>query len=281
MPPCERRSRAPLAASGTALVLSLTACTGASTVDDGVEGASAAGSGSLSAGYVGSIDQLGLPIAAETGTFEDHGLDVTLAAPFPTGVDAINALEAGDVDVIQVGVPGLAALDSGVDLVIVGHYSGSAAQRNVDDTMSLVAVEDADIDPEDLTTLEGRTIATSLGTINHLYLLALLEEEGVDPEDVDLVNTAPPDMPVALETGGADAAVAWDPWPLTVTDQVESAWEVVRGGGYLPYVGYVMTTPEYLAGNGETVRAFLTAAPSPTSGSGTTRRTRPTPPHAG
>ena len=246
----------PLAAA-CSIVLLASACSGGATVDDDVEGADSAASGSLDAGYVDGIDQLGLPLATELGHFEDNGLDVTVADPFPTGVDAINAMEAGEVDIIQVGVPAMPAVSEGVDLVMVGNYSGSATERSVDDTMSIVATEGSDIDSEDLSTLEGASIATSFGTINHLYLLGLLQDMRIDVDDVDLVNTPPPDMPVALETGGADAAVSWDPWPITVLDQVDDTYEVVRGGGYIPYIGYIVTTPEYLEENEDLVEAFL------------------------
>ncbi len=249
-----------LALPAGALVLALTACSGGSTVDEEVEGAAVNSvSGSLTAGYVSAIDQLGLPLATELGHFEDLGLDVTLADPFPTGVDAINALEAGEVDIIQVGVPAVAAAQQGVELSFIGNYSGSSVQRSVDETAAIVAAEDSGIDPEDLSTLEGATIATSFGTINHLYLLGLLKDLRIDVEDMELVNTPPPDMPVALETGGVDAIVNWDPWPITIQDQVEGSYEVVRGGGYIPFIGYIVTTPDYVENNPELVEAFLTA----------------------
>ncbi len=240
-------------------VLITTACSGGATVDDDVDGSASSASGSLTAGYVSAIDQLGLPVGTEVGHFEDNGLDVTLADPFPTGVDAINALEAGEVDIIQVGVPALAAVSEGVELAFVGNYSGSSTQRSIDETMAVVASEDSGIDPEDLSTLEGTRIGTSVGTINHLYILGLLKDLRIDVDDVELVNTAPPDMPVALETGGVDATVNWDPWPITITEQVEGSYEVVRGGGYIPYIGYIVTTPTYLEENPELVEAFLTA----------------------
>ena len=44
---------------------------------------------------------------------------------------------------------------------------------------------------------------------------------------------APPDMPVALQTGGIDAAIVWDPWPITIQQQVQGSEEIVRGGGYM------------------------------------------------
>src|SRR5450756_3028738 len=56
----------------------------------------------VKAGMVTGIDQIGLPIALERGFFEKWGLDVTIARPYATGVDALNALQAGESEVVQV-----------------------------------------------------------------------------------------------------------------------------------------------------------------------------------
>ena len=70
----------------------------------------------LKAGMVTGIDQVGLPIALERGFFEKHGLDVTVARPYATGVDALNALQAGESEIVQVGVPMIGAVLRGMDL---------------------------------------------------------------------------------------------------------------------------------------------------------------------
>src|SRR3712207_7858996 len=64
--------------------------------------------------------------------------------------------------------------------------------------MALIASEASGIRKGDLSSLKGKKIAASFGTINHLYALALLEKAGLTPADVTLVNTPPPDMTVAL-----------------------------------------------------------------------------------
>ena len=55
----------------------------------------------LKVGMVAAVDMLALPIAVERGFFEKHGLDVTIARPYATGVDALNALQAGETDMVQ------------------------------------------------------------------------------------------------------------------------------------------------------------------------------------
>src|ERR671928_2058180 len=90
----------------------------------------------LKAGMVTGIDQIGLPIALERGFFEKYGLDVEIARPYATGVDALNALQAGESETVQVGVPMIGAVLRGMDLVALGNYSGSAAKGGADATMA-------------------------------------------------------------------------------------------------------------------------------------------------
>jgi ABC-type nitrate/sulfonate/bicarbonate transport system substrate-binding protein len=213
----------------------------------------------LKAGMVTGIDQVGLPIALERGFFEKHGLDVTIARPYATGVDALNALQAGESEIVQVGVPMIGAVIRGMDLVALGNYSGNATKLGSDATVALVAREGSGIDPKNLATLKGKKIAASFGTINHLYALALIEKAGLTPADVTLVNTPPPDMTVALLSKGIDAFSGWDPWPIVAQKDVPGAYLVIRGGDLISYLGYNVATRAWIEKNGETVEKFLAA----------------------
>ncbi|WP_242902432.1 ABC transporter substrate-binding protein [Actinomadura terrae] len=252
-----KRHLAVVACSG--IVSLLAGCSGGSTVDDDAGGGGADAPTKVSAGYVSAIDQLGLPAGVEAGYFDDQNLNVKLADPFPTGVDALNALQAGQVDFVQVGTPAIAAAQKGLDLVLVGNYTGSASRLSIDDTMAVVASGKSGVDGKNLTTLRGKRIGVSEGSINHLYLLGLLEKTGLKASDVKIVNTEPPDMAVALRSGGIDVAIVWDPFPITIAQQVDGAREVLRGGGHIPFVGYLVTTPKYAQEHPDVVSRFLTA----------------------
>ena len=110
----------------------------------------------LKAGMVTGIDQIGLPIALERGFFEKHGLDVTIARPYATGVDALNALQAGESEIVQVGVPMIGAVLRGMDLVALGNYSGNATKLGSDATMALIASESSGIKKGDLASLKAQ-----------------------------------------------------------------------------------------------------------------------------
>jgi ABC-type nitrate/sulfonate/bicarbonate transport system substrate-binding protein len=222
-------------------------------------GASAQNLVKVKAGMVTGIDQVGLPIALERGFFEKHGLDVTVARPYATGVDALNALQAGECELVQVGVPMIGAVLRGMDLVALGNYSGNATKLGSDATMALVARDGSGIDKNNLATLKGKKIAASFGTINHLYALAVLEKAGLTPNDVTLVNTPPPDMTVALLAKGIDAFSGWDPWPIVAQKDVPGATVVIRGGDLISYLGFNVATRAWVDKNGDTIEKFLAA----------------------
>jgi sulfonate transport system substrate-binding protein len=213
----------------------------------------------LKAGMVTGIDQVGLPIALERGYFEKWGLDVTIARPYATGVDALNALQAGESDLVQVGVPMIGAVLRGMDLVALGNYSGNATKLGSDATMAIIAGKDAGVAKGNLKSLKGKRIAASFGTINHLYILAVLEKAGLTPDDVTLVNTPPPDMTVALLSKGIDAFSCWDPWPIVALKDVPGAVEVIRGGDFIPYLGFNVGLRPWVEKNGATIERFLAA----------------------
>src|SRR5450830_1911451 len=213
----------------------------------------------LKVGMVSAIDMLALPVALERGFFEKRELDASIARPYATGVDALNALQAGETEIVQVGVPMIGAVLRGMDLVALGNYSGNATKLGSDATMALVAAGSSGIVKGDLKSLKGKKIAASFGTINHLYVLALLEKAGLTPNDVTLVNTPPPDMTVALLSKGIDAFSGWDPWPIVALKDVPGAVEIIRGGDVISYVGFNVALRPWVEKNGRTIEKFLAA----------------------
>lgn len=213
----------------------------------------------LSAGWVAAIDQVALPVAVEQGFFEEEGLEVNLSGPYPTGVDELNALQSGEIQFAQAGVPTIGAIVQGMDLVYLGNYTGSAAQSGIDETMAIVAAEGSGIEEGDLSTLAGKQIGAAVGSISHLYLLGVLEDAGLTETDVEIINTSPPDMPVALQTGGVDAIAIWDPWPVVALNTVPNSYQVIRGGGFISFIGYIAAERSWVEENPDVVVRFLRA----------------------
>lgn len=198
-------------------------------------------------------------MAVEQGFFEEEGLEVTLAGPYPTGVDELNALQSGEIQFAQAGVPTIGAIVQGMDLVYLGNYTGSSAQAGIDETMAIVAAEGSGIVEGDPTSLQGKRVGAAVGSISHLYLLGVLEGAGLTETDVEIINTSPPDMAVALQTGGVDAIAIWDPWPVVALHTVPGSYQVVRGGGFISFIGYIAAERSWVEQNPDVVVRFLRA----------------------
>lgn len=59
--------------------------------------------------------------------------------------------------------------------------------------------------------LKGKTIATNIGTMNHMLLLTALEQAGLSESDVNITNMSEGDATAALVGGSIDAASIFDP----------------------------------------------------------------------
>jgi hypothetical protein len=102
-------------------------------------------------------------------------------------------------------------------------------------------------------------IGVSVGSINHLYVLGMLEDVDLSPDDVELVNLPPPEMPVSLETQSVDAISIWEPWPTITLNDVEGSHLASRGGGYVALIGYIVALRDFVEENPDVVERFLTA----------------------
>jgi len=74
---------------------------------------------------------------------------------------------------------------------------------------ALVANPDSGI--ETVQDLEGKQVAATLGTDPYIFLLRSLNEEGVSPDDVEIVNLQHGDGASALTSGSVDAWAGLDP----------------------------------------------------------------------
>lgn len=211
----------------------------------------------LKVGIVAAIDQLGVPVAQDRGYFEKWGLDVTIANPYPTGVDLLNALQSGEIQMGQVGVPMIGVVLRGMDLVILGNYTGSSSRLGGDNTMAIIARDGSGI--RTISDLKGKRIAVAFGTISHLYILGVLAKAGLAVNEVTLVNAPGPEMPVALRGGAVDAIAFWDPVPLIALRDVPKSYEVVRGGGFIGFMGFNVALRSWATQNQDIIERFLAA----------------------
>lgn len=121
---------------------------------------------------------------------------------FGGGADVVRALASGDVAIGEAGSSPIAAgISQGVDVELFWILEDIASAE-------ALVVRDGVKAPQDL---RGKKIATPFVSTSHFHLLFALEQFGLKPNDVQLVNLRPAEIAAAWERGDIDGAFIWDP----------------------------------------------------------------------
>jgi NitT/TauT family transport system substrate-binding protein len=142
-------------------------------------------------------------IASELGYFKDAGLDVKLK-PFSNPGDTLPALVAGQLDIGLTTLQNLAVLNgnSETDVVAIGLVDSSNGADAVVAKNKYGSLKD----------LKGKTVALTLGEVNHFLFLVGLKQAGLDAKDYKITSMSADDAGAAFVAGKVDAAVTWEPW---------------------------------------------------------------------
>lgn len=190
-----------------AAALMLAGCVGG---DDSGGSTGGSSSGTLRIGY--QVIPNGDPIVKHEGWLEEALEDVKVEwQQFDAGADVNQAVASGNVDV------GLA----GSTLVANGVASGLDYQVPwifdvIGDNEALVVQADSGI--KSMQDLVGKTVGTPFGSTTQYSLVAALQAEGVDPEQVEILDMKPPDALAAWQRGDIDASYIWQPTLQQMTD---------------------------------------------------------------
>jgi taurine transport system substrate-binding protein len=125
---------------------------------------------------------------------------------FESGGDVNTAFVAGDLDI---GLAGSSPVTKGLSEPLNIPYQVPWIFDVIGTAESLVVSNKSGI--TDLKGLEGKKIGTPFGSTSHFSLLAALEQAGVDPAKVDIIDLEPPDIQAAWERGDIDGAYVWLP----------------------------------------------------------------------
>lgn len=180
-------------------------------------------------------------LANHQGYFENAGIDASFV-PIQTGKLAMDALNAGDIDI---------AVMVDVNLAFVRFQGGDdirvlcTIQEKRDD--AIVARKDRGVrTPSDL---KGKKVGYLSATTSHTFLTRFLDRNGLSVRDVVAVNMPPPAMQAALVRGDVDAISVWQPYRY-------NAMEALKDNG-VELLNTVYTAYALLA----TRRDFLDASP--------------------
>lgn len=123
---------------------------------------------------------------------------------FNGGSEFNTAMASGKIDFGMLGsTPASMGIANGIDYQII------YIQSVLGEIESLVVNPDCHVQSAD--DLKGLTISTPFSTTSHYSLLKYLEINGVNPDEVDIVDMKPSDTVAAYTRGDIDGSFIWDP----------------------------------------------------------------------
>ncbi|RMD61916.1 MAG: taurine ABC transporter substrate-binding protein, partial [Alphaproteobacteria bacterium] len=166
---------------------------------------------------------------------------------FDSGAKVINAMASGDVSLSLAGSsPIAAAVSRGLDLELVWIVEdiASAEAMVVRNGSGIIAPQD----------LRGKKIGVPFASTTHFHLLFALEQFGIDPSEVTILNMQPPQIAAAWERGDIDAAFVWDPalgqikktGKVLITSGLLSSWGKATFDGMLASKEFAADNPDFM-----------------------------------
>jgi len=141
---------------------------------------------------------------------------------FGGGGEVIKAMASGAVQLGEVGSAGIAAAVSRGE-----PYELFWILDDIGDAEALVAKNGSGINS--VKDLKGKKIAMPFNSTTHFHTMVALEQAGVNPADVQILNMRPPEVRAAWQRGDIQATYIWDP----VLSEVKKDGKVIMTSGKL------------------------------------------------
>ena len=143
-----------------------------------------------------------LVIAKEKGFLAEQGIDVEFTILEGIG-EKNSALIRGDIDAVgHTADSAVTSAASGVDGQVVFVFDRSLGADAVLAKKSIKSIAD----------LKGKKVALEPGFTGHFFFLALLDEAGLSPSDVEILAMDTGTAGSSFVAGQVDVAVTWEPW---------------------------------------------------------------------
>ena len=189
-------------------------------------------------------------VAEQQQFFNQNGLNIT-SHKYDTGAAALNAVLKSEADIV-VGAtefPFTTKILSGEKIQTIGSISTS---------MFTYLIGRTDRGINQVSDLKGKTIGTTFGTIAHYYLGRFLELNGMNLQDVTLVDLKKPlDWVDAVVNGSIDAVATAQPYAdLAKNGLKENAvvWSIQESQ---PLYAQAIATDELITNHPELINRFL------------------------
>ncbi len=141
-------------------------------------------------------------LADEKGFFEENGVKVNIQ-DFTSTTDSTNAFAGGQLDFCTfASSETISPFYQGVDMAVVLETDKSNGSEGLVATPDIQSIAD----------LKGKTVATQVYSVDHMFLLTLLNENGMTDKDINIVDMSIQESGNAFVAGQCDAACIWDPY---------------------------------------------------------------------
>jgi sulfonate transport system substrate-binding protein len=168
---------------------------------------------------------------------------------FPSGPALTEALNAGEIDVGEVGeAPPVFAAAARVPFKIVASSSPAPEGE------ALLVQKDSPI--KSVADLRGKKIALNKGSNVHYFLIKLLQANGLTLSDVDVQYLTPSDGRAAFDSHAIDAWAIWDPY-AAIAETAVGARQIADGNGLVDNHQYFLASDDAVKDKPELVRQFL------------------------
>ncbi|MFP3563994.1 taurine ABC transporter substrate-binding protein [Paraburkholderia sp. SIMBA_030] len=169
-----------------------------------------------------------------------------------SGADVIRGLASGSVQLGEAGSSPIASgLSQGVDISLFWILD------NINDAEALVARNGSNV--TSVAGLKGKKIGVPFVSTSHFHTLVALQNAGVNPSDVKVVNLRPPELAAAWERGDIDATYIWDPVLAKVKKNGKvliTSGQVAQQTGKATFDGFVVDR-KFASQNAEFVARFV------------------------
>ena len=181
------------------------------------------------------------------GTFEKATGYKIKWRKFDSGAKVINAMASGDVHISLAGSSPIAAgVSRGLDIELIYIYEDIASAEAL-----VVRNGSGIVSPQDL---KGKKLGVPFVSTTHFHTLFALEQFGINPKEVKILNMQPPAIAAAWERGDIDAAFVWDPalgriketGKVLITSGTLSTWGKATFDGCVANKTWAAANPEFM-----------------------------------
>ncbi|MCK5605806.1 ABC transporter substrate-binding protein, partial [Candidatus Pacearchaeota archaeon] len=123
--------------------------------------------------------------------------------------------------------------------------------------IKVIANKDSGI--TDVNGLIGKKIGTLMGSTGEFFTEAFLIQNSVSPNNVEMVNIAPSDLPEALNSGEIDAQVIWEPHGTTAKNLLGDRYIRLPSADVYKTTFNFLTMKNFANEKPEVLRRFLKA----------------------